>query len=424
MGFIEEKIQSRNADVKIVRVIIPGNHDCNFLGDQGVRDLVLDSLTEDSTLSESFREVTLEPLSEYFNIVESFTSNTHAISKSQPFYNTVDIFEGDLVLRLHLLNTAWMSSIHERPGSLHFPLSEIKSPSENMDCSIAILHHPINWFSQPSAMRPLRDRLSQLASVVLVNHEHTAEAMEQTLLFGTDDAAIKSKMLYVSGGVIQEGLEAEPCNFNVLRIEIPEKLLHLSRFDYRTNKGKPYFERTATETASLSATLLNTGPEGIPLSEDMAAFLKDPGAPIVHPLRDIPTPILLSDIFIYPDLWEINSEHRGNDQKQIKSKNIVEEVFSTPKVLITGEDSSGKTSLLKNLFMDAFNAGKIPLLLVGSELPKKSGQLRALIQNTVVEQYSNLTADAYEQLESSKRILLIDDIHQAACDSSSPSTLY
>jgi hypothetical protein len=73
-------------------------------------------------------------------------------------------------MRIHLLNTAWMSSRHEQPGSLHFPLPEICPPAEHPDCSLAILHHPTHWFSQPRAMRPLRNRLAEIAAIVLVNH--------------------------------------------------------------------------------------------------------------------------------------------------------------------------------------------------------------------------------------------------------------
>ena len=409
---IEAAIRNRGVSIPILRVIIPGNHDCDFSGDQAARNAMLGAVKESETPAKSISDIILQPLREYFGFAASFATPSHAIIESQPFYQTADIIENDLCLRLHLLNTAWMSSIHEQAGSLHFPLTAISPPMGRADCGIAILHHPTHWFNQPHVMRPLRDKIATLASVVLVNHEHVAEAMEQAQLYGMDGATIKT--VYVSGGVIQEQSEPDLCTFNLLKADMKSKSLDLTRFEYRPNNGSPFFERTANATVSTSASTLNAGPAGAILTEGMNAFLEDPGVPITHPHRDPRIPVRLSDIFLYPDLWELDKDHDGSDQKQIRSSKVAGEVLSPSKVLITGGEKSGRTSIVKRLFMDAFNKGKIPLYLSGSEIPKKANQLRKAIRKAVEMQYANLTADAFEQLEPSQRIILIDDIHRMA----------
>ncbi len=357
----------------------------------------------------------MEPLKEFF----AFSSNLagdDGITETKPFYNWLEVKEGNFRLRIHLLNTAWMSSLHEQTGSLHFPIEEISPPTQLCECSIAILHHPLNWFSQPHSMRPLRDRLSDLCSVILVNHEHTAEARIEFPLMKPDE--IRANTVYVSGGVIQEWGNKDICTFNLLAIDVANKQLRITRHEYRTNGGNPYFERTGDESVDLTETALSQGPAGASLTIDMLQFLEDPGAPINHPHRDPRSPIRLSDIFLFPDLWELDTDHKGREQKQIKSVKVSEEVLGTPRCLITGGEKSGRTAIVKQLFTAAFKIGKVPIFLQGVEVPKKVEELRKLLRTKVREQYANITPDQFEQLPKDKRVVLVDDVHRLAPASS------
>jgi hypothetical protein len=198
---IESEILRRHSGLKVYRTVLPGNHDCQFSGDQAARIGLLSLIKESEKPAGSIVDIVMEPLKDFFSFARNFAGDD-GITKAKPFYNFFELEESNLRLRIHLLNTAWMSSLHEQPGSLHFPLEEISPPKHSCDCSIAILHHPLNWFSQPHSMRPLRDRLSDLCSVILVNHEHTAEARIEVPLMQPDD--IRANTVYVSGGVIQE----------------------------------------------------------------------------------------------------------------------------------------------------------------------------------------------------------------------------
>jgi hypothetical protein len=406
---IEFEIKKRRSDLPIVRIAVPGNHDCDFSSDQAARNVVLTSIKESERPAQSICDIALAPLKEYFKFSSSFVGTENSISDSHCFYNVTDIVDNDKILRLHLLNTAWMSSLREQPGSLHFPLVEINPPSTKADCAIAILHHPTNWFSQPHAMRPLRDKLARVASIVLVNHEHVPEATEYKLLYNRDGGAIKT--IYISGGVIQENGNPEICNFNMLNIDTAASTLLLSRHEFRNSQPMQYFERTGKESIGLSPSELSIGPAGASLTEHLISHLDDPGAPISHPNRDPRIPVRLRDIFLYPDLWELDADHDGSDQKQIKSSNVAREVLGTKKVLITGGEKSGRTAIAKSLFMSAFELGKVPLLLSGGDFPKNPNKLRDMIRKSVEEHYKNLTADAFEQFEPNSRVIIVDDVH-------------
>lgn len=409
---IENEIRRRHASVPITRVMVPGNHDCDFSGDQAARDFMLTAIKESETPAESVCKVVLSPLKEYFNFAANVVGEMNAITESHRFYHHVDLQDGESTLRLHLLNTAWMSSLHEQPGSLHFPLAEIEPPGSRVDCAFAILHHPTHWFSQPHAMRPLRDKLSELASVILVNHEHVPEATESVPLFERDGSATNT--VYVSGGVVQESWEPELCNFNLLNIDVAGKSVQLTRHEYRSNGSSPYFERTENVTIDLSLCGLNVGPAGASLQDTMVEFLNDPGAPITHPNRDPRIPIRLRDVFLYPDLWELDTNHEGKDQKQIKSGDVPQEVLASERILITGEEKCGRTAIVKSLFTAAFESGKVPVYLNGGDIPKNTDKLRRSIRSAVKDHYSNFTPDQFEQLDRADRVVLVDDVHRMA----------
>lgn len=408
---IEQEIGNRCDDVTLLRSGVPGNHDCDFSGDQAARNALLTGIKESEKPADSITNIVMAPLNEYFSFAGDLSDNTF-ITKDHQFYRAIDVNDGGGTLRLHLINTAWMSSLHEQPGSLHFPLAEITPPATRAECSIALLHHPTNWFSQPHAMRPLRDRLGEIASVVVVNHEHTPEAREEAPLMDRDGTATKT--IYVCGGVIQEWEQKDICSFNLLKVDVARKSLQLTRHELKDDAGNVYFERTGDETVGLSATELSVGPAGAALSEQMAEFLEDPGAPISHPHRDPRNPVKLSDIFLFPDLWELDAEHDGGDQKQIKSNKVAEELLNTERSLVTGGEKSGRTAIVKQLFMSAFDAGKVPILLKGGDVPKRIDKLRKGIRTAVKEQYSNLTPDQFEQLHKQDRVVLVDDVHQMA----------
>ena len=408
---VEEEIRNRCDGITLLRSGIPGNHDCDFSGDQAARNALLNGIKESEKPAESIVKIVMAPLKEYFVFAKDLSDDT-SITKEHQFYRAVDVKDGDSTLRLHLINTAWMSALHEQPGSLHFPLTEIVPPAIRADCSIAILHHPTNWFSQPHVMRPLRDRLGEIASVVLVNHEHTPEAKEEVPLMDRDGTATKT--IYVSGGVIQEWGQKEICSFNLLKVNVTNKSLQLTRHELKDDGGNCYFEKTGDETVGLSATELSVGPAGAALSEEMIEFLEDPGAPISHPHRDPRIPVKLSDIFLFPDLWELDAEHEGNDQKQVKSSKVAEEILGTDRSLITGGEKSGRTAIAKQLFVTAFDAGKVPILFNGGDAPRRVDKLRKVVRTLVKEQYSNLTPDQFEQLHKEDRVILVDDVHRMA----------
>lgn len=77
-----------------------------------------------------------------------------------------------------------------------------------------------------------------------------------------------------------------------------------------------------------------------------------------HPDKDV---VKLSDIFIYPNvsLYDNLKEY----QKKESSEIIVNQITKLKKLLIAGEDQSGKTALCKTIFTEMKNKGFLPVYL-------------------------------------------------------------
>lgn len=405
---IEGSIRIRYRDIDIKRVIIPGNHDCDFNGDQAARDALLENLSGPGMPAASIMSILVEPLGRFFEFAEQCVGREYTLTREEPLYKAVDIDDGGAVLRLHLINTAWMSSKREQMGALRFPLDAIAPPASHADCSMAMLHHPPHWFGQPHSMRPLRDRLSQFASVVLVNHEHSSEGRDEELFM--IKGLPSTRTVYVAGGALQDPDDRDLCVFNILHINLVEQDIVVSQHTL-VAADRPYFQKTGEQRKSLKEHQLLLGAHGALLDAGFLEFLQDPGAPLRHPRRDPRIPIKLDDIYLFPDLWELDDNHKADGRKQVKSDRVAERLLASSRAIITGGDKSGRTALLKRLFSEAFRRGRVPVYVDGRRVPKDPSKVRAHIRRIVEGQYRNVSPDDFEQREEGARIALVDDMH-------------
>jgi hypothetical protein len=136
------------------------------------------------------------------------------------------------------------------------------------------------------------------------------------------------------------------------------------------------------------------------LSKDFEAFLKDTGIKFAHRNRE---QIYLHDLFVYPDLKPVR-ESLDEMPAIISSENLWE---YGERLLIFGSEQSGKTTLAKRLFLDAFSKGFSPLIIPCSTI----GNYKIIdeqIQKLIPETYHSLTADEF--LQNSNLVCIVDDI--------------
>jgi SEFIR domain len=97
------------------------------------------------------------------------------------------------------------------------------------------------------------------------------------------------------------------------------------------------------------------------LSKSFKEFLENTGIKFTHRNREY---VSLDDLFIFPDL-RIANESLENTSMSISGDNLWEH---NERLLIFGDEQSGKTTLAKRLFIDALDRGFLPVLVNGEDL--------------------------------------------------------
>jgi GTPase SAR1 family protein len=110
--------------------------------------------------------------------------------------------------------------------------------------------------------------------------------------------------------------------------------------------------------------------------------------------------IVLSDLFVFPPLKNVNDS--TSEENLLVTK---EELWDyDDKIIVFGEEQSGKTSLANHLFLKAYQKGYMPLLF--DEENMSSSNVQSLIEKRVKYIYG---ANCFEGFESQKRKICIID---------------
>ena len=131
-------------------------------------------------------------------------------------------------------------------------------------------------------------------------------------------------------------------------------------------------------------------------------FIENMEMEFVHRNREH---VSLDDLFVFPDLKILN-ESLNENRPHISGENLWE---CGDRILILGDEQSGKTTLAKKLFLDALSRGFLPLLINGSKL--KYSDIEDQIPKIVSEIYISLSAK--ELLQNPNLICIVDDM--SAC---------
>ena len=84
------------------------------------------------------------------------------------------------------------------------------------------------------------------------------------------------------------------------------------------------------------------------------------------------------------------------------------------KILILGDDKSGKTALCRTLFLNYYKSGYVPILINGENLEHSSIEyFDKFITNTYSEQYTAERTDNFIQLPNTQKIIIIDNFDRS-----------
>ena len=399
--------------------MVPGNHDCDFGKDTGVRQLVLDAFTSgerDLNGGDEMVKSLLTVQGDFFYVEALYARRKDTPGGPQGWITQPTVMHvGDRRVLINAYNTAITSRLKESPGHLRFPLRSLQSSLKGIgekDLLLSMFHHPYNWL-EPENSRAFRKHIETTSDVVLTGHEHEEGACLTERLTGEE-------VEYLEGGTLQDE-DGRLGGFNVVTWDFDHNQHKISEFTWADTRFTLEHESDWLEPVRNRAARRAS----FEINPQFLRELNDPGTGFTHPRK---ADLTLDDLFVYPalgteSLKRIRRVPEG--PRTIESQDVLDYIASKEKVLILGGDKSGKTALAHMLFLDLKRKHRlVPLFLNGSELRSANERtIMDLIYATFKGQYHSDQLEPYMQLERSKRVLIVDDWDKTRLNSKGQSAV-
>ncbi len=413
IDFIEkiQKALMQNPKVNVEVLIVPGNHDCDFATETTVRKTLVEDIIEKGLSVAIDDDIINQCISIQSNVLQLknyFEADSNRISQNH-LASLHTFSDSPIRVVIRCLNTAWMSRIKDQPGRIVIPPSYIQECESDHTRAINVLvqHHPLHWFS-PDQMRIIRQRCEEMSDIIIEGHEHEAAGSKRKEIR-------RAETTYLHGGIFYSPEDINVSTFNTLTVdENAENTLSISFTKYVWNRD--HYERdernSGTEILQLRSKLSITE---IAMNEALRKRLDDPGAKYTHPrvgeLRH-------GDIFVYPDLKTVTFNPRrasGLVSESLSGSEILHcEEHKPCRMIIIGQQKTGRTAFLRQLAKDTYSKGMLPVWLDGADLTSiKRNQIERKISDTFRSQYEAREEHMLQQHLDTKKVIIIDNIERS-----------
>lgn len=377
---------------------VPGNHDCDFTKATTVRSTLMSAMNyrgSDGFDADCVKHITTEVQSDYLSFSEA---SFCGLNIEESLFKLTEATTSVGKIAVAQFNSAWFSSLHEEAGHLCMPVNLLADISTaGYDLVIALTHHPLHWL-HPDNKSAFEIILRNSADIFLCGHEHMHDSLRQ------QGNAWNYHIL--EGKELQAKSDSSQSAFAIY--ELDETLTNLKIKYYKYNRNEYILDSSESNPFSRNQSAANA-----PISPNQATLceLHDLGAILHHPYVD---EITLDDIFVWPSLEETSV---GNSEYvlQIDSTKVYEQLTQAKISIIYGEESSGKTTLAKQVYISALREGYCCIMANGNSFHgRKRDSIKAEIDALFIEQYSANFLERFNQQSRDGRILIIDDFEQIA----------
>jgi hypothetical protein len=406
---LKDDIESRLPVGEVSFVFVPGNHDCDFSDQERVREVVLDNLDLEQ-LDNSIFDICCKPQEHFESFASSWTPRAPDSHNSTRLYRTQQYkLPDNRILEFRLINSAWMSTKSERQGSLQFPVKQLLSDvvaDSSADLVVTAMHHPYNWFEAHTG-RSMADVIEATTDITLTGHEHDGDSYRKKRMSC-------EQVEYVEGAQLQSSESPDLSEFHVIILDLdpdldtPHERIVTYTWDRAVSRYVVSVDRSGLDFQRNRFRLRNE----YALTEDFNRLLSDTGINLSHPAKDT---VVLEDLFVYPDLREYaHSEENELEEVRLVEGPVPEFLLEHRKVLLVGAEKCGKTAMSKVAFRDLRQRGYVPIQVSGSEFKdNKESHVSNVIENAYRASYSNPDISAFDQLDKSRKVIIIDDFDRA-----------
>ncbi len=383
-------------DVPIHFAVVPGNHDCDFQKDSPVRQALIDSILRGNRADSQMIELCTGVQDAFFQFRDALEGKQAQATPQDRLWRVVSIPIGNEVITVEAINMAWLSKLNETVGGLTFPWEDVAPAvvGSAAGMRIAIQHHPANWMSQQT-YRPYRAFLKQRSHLVITGHEHVPNV---GLTIDTEAASTT----FAECGPLQEGKSLEASSFLLLTIDTAEERLTARSFSFN---GERYAQAQDEPWEHAGALTLSADAPFV-LRPAFERLLNDPGAPIRGADgRDIE----LVDFFVYPDMTDLAAEGKPGTVNLYSSRELGNLEFMQSGAFLVGEAKSGRTSLLRQLYLRYREAGLLPVIISGADLKHTQlDSLQRVVRVAYEAQYETEFLH-YDQASRTEKVILVDN---------------
>ncbi len=387
---LSDKLKEKWKLLNIKIVSVPGNHDCCFDNEKKTRKSILNDCKVDIVEEEDYFIDAMAVQNNFWDFTNEVTDfkGRDKVSYKYEFRPHLDF-----KVTFHCYNTSWLTEINEKQGSLIVPENKFIE-NENGEYVISVFHHPIDWLSantKRNNKQRFEEHLINSSNLVIYGHEHDK---------GNPKGVIrKNNNVVFCGGKAFDKEELNETGFSLYEIDLTDKSINIKTFSFNGDKYSVESENRHQINEKVKREFI--------LNQEFESKITELSIPLKHSKK---TKLVLSDVFVYPDLEPL-LEDDNNVAQYPNSSDLIDRVKNEEKVnvLIEGADQSGKTALLYILYKRYYEMGMTPIYLRGKYC--NDTDVKKLIKKALREQYNNENVDLFFQLD--KKVLLLDNYHKS-----------
>ena len=409
LSIVEHSVKSiLPATVPIFHTGVPGNHDCNFTVDQTAREHLLTHMEKQgaTSLKGQIIDVILTVQAHFEDFAEAFLFSDNErlaiwkdVDSRLAWYNTFVI--GQKRIRVRCFNTAWLSRVHEKQGALLLPDKALLD-RQNSDLEISLFHHPFNWLESANS-RTSRERILATSDIVFTGHEHEAASL-RIELHGKGEASV------FEGSALWEPKKGTH-DFNLLMLDMEHAKSEMTTFAWEDAQYQPYqggvpFDPSKPNLPLDFETNRYRRNARLEFTDAHAEFLDRSEIDLTHGKK---TKLLLSDLFVFPDVKELNETGIAQNTKTVIGPILADYLMAKSSIYIAGSDGAGKTALGKQWCRHAKSQGLLTIYINGGAIPANERALLAFLNSLILSQYGDGSLDAFTNSPNSEKLVVIDD---------------
>lgn len=371
--------------------VIPGNHDILFRNDNDKERASAVVGFKSIHELEELRHLQLSQMSEYETWATQYDCNYNGkqiVSESFSMHDTCKPSR----IQITLINSAPISTFKSPSdkGYHYLPADEIEKICCKDDNALHIVmsHHSPEWFTE-SIKKPLFDAICSFSDILLVGHEHI-EGLHETI-------DREGRQLITSEGGELKFETNQPSTFSTIQVDMSDYPYHITQTTFEQDKSSHHFKAINAEN---EITLYPKRGALAPRSLFITNVKSNEDTSIIQ------APIL--DYFVFPVLTCSTDLETGRSSQINNYKSFFSQIVDADRICIRGKVSSGKTTLLKALYLKSFEQGYVPLLLTPDYA---CSSVSRMLNNLISEQYgdSELISRRFEEVPRGRKILFIDD---------------